>query len=54
MFPPGLYRPGRVSQKATAEALKCSEGTVKSQTARGLAALRDALGDAIDDLRPAS
>ncbi|HET9142167.1 SigE family RNA polymerase sigma factor [Actinophytocola sp.] len=39
---------------ATAEALKCSEGTVKSQTARGLAALRDVLGDALDDLRPAS
>ena len=39
---------------ATAEALKCSEGTVKSQTARGLTALREALGDAIDDLRPAS
>lgn len=29
---------------ATAEALKCSEGNVKSQTARGLAALRAALG----------
>lgn len=39
---------------ATAEALKCSEGTVKSQTARGLATLRDVLGDALDDLRPAS
>jgi RNA polymerase sigma-70 factor (sigma-E family) len=39
---------------ATAEVLKCSEGTVKSQTARGLTALREALGDAIDDLRPAS
>ncbi|MGQ0840354.1 SigE family RNA polymerase sigma factor [Actinokineospora sp.] len=35
----------------TAEALKCSEGTVKSQTARGLTALRDVLGDALDDLR---
>jgi RNA polymerase sigma-70 factor (sigma-E family) len=39
---------------AAAEALGCSEGTVKSQTARGLTALREALGDAIDDLRPAS
>ena len=32
----------------TAEALGCSPGTVKSQTARGLSALRTALGDAID------
>jgi RNA polymerase sigma-70 factor (sigma-E family) len=32
----------------TAAALGCSTGTVKSQTARGLAALRAALGDAID------
>ncbi|HXV93504.1 MAG TPA: SigE family RNA polymerase sigma factor [Pseudonocardia sp.] len=38
---------------ATADALGCSEGTVKSQTAHGLAALRSALGDALDDLRPA-
>ena len=37
-----------------AEALGCTEGTVKSQTARGLAALRAELGDAIDDLRPAT
>jgi RNA polymerase sigma-70 factor (sigma-E family) len=39
---------------ATAELLGCSEGTVKSQAARGLDALRGALGDALDDLRPAS
>jgi RNA polymerase sigma-70 factor (sigma-E family) len=39
---------------ATAEALRCSEGTVKSQTSRGLAALREVLGDALDDLRSAS
>lgn len=37
----------------TAEALKCSEGTVKSQTARGLTALREALGDTVDDLKSA-
>ncbi|WP_086827684.1 MULTISPECIES: SigE family RNA polymerase sigma factor [Allokutzneria] len=39
---------------ATAAALKCTEGTVKSQTARGLEALRTSLGDALDDLRSAS
>ena len=39
---------------ATAELLGCTEGTVKSQTARGLDALRGALGDALDDLRSAS
>jgi len=39
---------------ATAVALKCSEGTVKSQTARGLTALREALGGTLDDLRSAS
>jgi DNA-directed RNA polymerase specialized sigma24 family protein len=38
---------------ATALALKCSEGTVKSQTARGLTALREALGEAADDLKSA-
>ena len=37
----------------TAAALGCSEGTVKSQTAHGLAALRAALGGSLDDLRPA-
>jgi RNA polymerase sigma-70 factor (sigma-E family) len=39
---------------ATAETLKCSQGTVKSQTARGLTALREALGDTLGDLRSAS
>jgi len=38
----------------TAAVLGCTEGTVKSQTARGLDALRGALGDALDDLRSAS
>lgn len=36
----------------TATALGCSQGTVKSQTARGLDALRASLGGALDDLRP--
>jgi len=39
---------------SAAEVLGCTEGTVKSQTARGLDALRTALGDALDDLRSAS
>ena len=38
---------------ATAAAMRCSEGTVKSQTAHGLTALRAALGDALDALRTA-
>ena len=37
----------------TAAALGCTEGTVKSQTAHGLATLRMVLGDSLDDLRPA-
>ena len=37
---------------ATARALGCRQGTVKSQTAHGLTALRAALGEALDDLRP--
>ena len=41
------------SVTAVAAALKCTEGTVKSQTARGLDTLRTVLGDALDDLRPA-
>jgi DNA-directed RNA polymerase specialized sigma24 family protein len=34
-----------LSVEETAEALGCSTGTVKSQTARGLAAMRDLLPD---------
>jgi RNA polymerase sigma-70 factor (sigma-E family) len=37
----------------TARALGCRPGTVKSQTAHGLAALRGVLGGTLDDLRPA-
>jgi RNA polymerase sigma-70 factor (sigma-E family) len=37
---------------ATARVMGCREGTVKSQTAHGLAALRTVLGSALDDLRP--
>jgi RNA polymerase sigma-70 factor (sigma-E family) len=37
----------------TADALNCSAGTVKSQTARGLAALRQVLGEAIEPAAPA-
>lgn len=36
-----------------AAAMGCSEGTVKSQCARGLATLREALGDELGDLRSA-
>ena len=38
----------------TAEILRCKEGTVKSQTARGLAQLRELLGDQIRDGDPTS
>ena len=39
---------------AAAKVLRCTEGTVKSQTARGLETLRTELGDVLDDLRPAT
>ncbi len=38
----------------TAATLNCSEGTVKSQTARGLASLRQILGDAVPGLLAAT
>ena len=38
---------------ATAAALGCREGTVKSQCSAGLATLRTVLGAELDDLRPA-
>ncbi len=38
---------------ATAAALGCREGTVKSQCSAGLATLRTVLGSTLDDLRPA-
>ena len=41
------------SVEETADILGCAPGTVKSQTAHGLAALRAALGDSLDDLRTA-
>jgi RNA polymerase sigma-70 factor (sigma-E family) len=40
-----------LSVEETAEALRCSVGTVKSQTNRGLAALRRRLGPNFGDLR---
>lgn len=40
------------SVEQTAELLGCTEGTVKSQTSRGLADLRAVLGDALGELQP--
>ncbi|MDQ1706019.1 MAG: hypothetical protein QOF18_2385 [Frankiaceae bacterium] len=39
-----------LSVEATAEVLSCSAGTVKSNTARGLEALRRILGDSVSEL----
>ncbi len=36
----------------TAAVLHCSAGTVKSNTSRGLDALRSALGGSLDELAP--
>jgi RNA polymerase sigma-70 factor (sigma-E family) len=41
-----------MSVEQTAEALGCSTGTVKSQTASGLNNLRDVLGSELHDLKP--
>lgn len=43
-----------LSVEQVADALGCSPGTVKSQTARGLDALRRALSDAPASIPPAS
>ena len=40
-----------LSVEQVADALGCTTGTVKSQTSRGLADLREALGDALGDLK---
>jgi RNA polymerase sigma-70 factor (sigma-E family) len=41
-----------LSVEQVAAILGCTTGTVKSQTSRGLADLREALGDALKDLKP--
>jgi RNA polymerase sigma-70 factor (sigma-E family) len=40
-----------LSVEQVADALGCTTGTVKSQTSRGLADLREALGDALEDFK---